>query len=188
MSWHRESKRHSLASRGIRTTQRIAILSRLNRNPVQNKDVATIRQFRERFLRELYATEKSPFGAPESYRPFFGQFSEMDEHYVPGDVFYKVGHRMIPYDLSGHSYLSRVRGDTDKDKLHDLIYSSDPAVVREVRELDRDIIGFMARNQGFKYRIVKDKEGDERLITWTTEFRKENPKLFKDLVIKVRNE
>lgn len=182
-----DSHRHSLASRGIRTAQRIKILSRLNLRPPKNKKVAIIRNLRLNMLKKLYVAESGSFGSPESFNPFFGQFSEKDSHYVPGDIFYTVADKVMPESMKLHTYLREVKGDIDKDKLYKIIYSKDKEIQAEVRQLDEEIISFLARNQGFRYNFITDKKGNERLITYTTEFKNENPKFFKELIIKVKN-
>lgn len=186
--WFFQSRRHSLASRGVSTPQRLNILSRLNQRPSKNKGIATIRTLRFRMLKLMYGEEFTIFGNPEVFKPFLGQFSEKDSHYIAGDVFYAFADKIVPTDNRLHTYLREVKGDMDKDDLHKLIYSKDSKIQKEVRDLDMEIMDFLSKNQDFKYKVVNDKEGNERLITWSPEFKKQNLKLFKELVVKVKNE
>lgn len=185
--WRFESKRHSLASRGISSTQRIKILSRLNQHPVMNKNVALVRVIREKLLKKMFIqASEGNFSNPQIFKPFLGEFSIKDDDYVVGDIFYDFGNRTMPESATLKSYLSFVKGDTEKDKLKKIIYSKDPAVVKEVTELDLDIIQFLSRNQDFKYKVVSTDSGNKKLITYSKEFRKQKPEFFNELIKKVK--
>jgi hypothetical protein len=187
--WHNESRRHSLASRGISSAQRIQVLSRLNKNPVKNKDVAFVRKLRENILRKMFMQKSEGFFTnPDVFKPFLDEFSVKDDDYIPGDIFYSFAKRVMPESQTFQTYLSSVKGETDKEKLRNIVYSKDPQVMKEVRELDLDVIQFLARNKDYKYKIVTTKSGREKLVTYSQEFRKEKPEFFKQLIKKVKDE
>lgn len=184
--WRNESMRHSLASRGIKTAQRIKLLQKANMNPPKSRNQAKVRKIREKILREMYSSALGAFGNPKIFQPFFGTISEKDKHYVPGDIFWKFSNMTIPQSLTLSSYRKAVAPGMSKADLKKLIYSTDPKVQAEVRELDEDIIQFLARNQGFRYRFVRDHSGEESLIVYNTDYKKENPKKYDKFIDKVQ--
>lgn len=180
--WRNESIRHSLASRGIKTTQRIKLLNRLNQMKNPSRNVAIVRKLRENILKEMVDRYQIVFANPEVFQPFFDTISEKDRHYVAGDIFWKFGNLSIPSSPSLETYRHKIAPNIPKDRLKKIIYSDDPKVKKEVRELDEDIIQFLARNQGFKYRFVRDSGGEESLVTYNPRYKKENPKKYQKFI------
>lgn len=185
MAWKGDRYRHGLSARGIKTSQRIKLLNQANMHPPKSRNVAKVRVLREKILREMYSSAFGAFGNPKVFQPFFGTMSEKDSHYVPGDIFWRFSNMTIPQSLTLSSYRKSVAPGMSKSDLKKLIYSTDPKVQKEVRELDEDIIQFLARNQGFKYRFIRDQSGEESLIVYDAKYKKENPKKYKKFIEKV---
>lgn len=179
--------RHKLAGKGIKTSQKIKILEKANRTINLRTGVGRVRKLREKMLRTMYNEEFSVTGNPTIFAPFIRGVIEKDSHYVPGDVFWEFQGRIIPSSMSLQTYRKKVTG-MDKDDLKKLIYSRDPAVRKEVEDLDLDILQFMSKNNNYRFKFVTDRAGERSLVTWLPEYKKANPKKFNEFVEKVMAE
>jgi len=179
--------RHKLAGKGIKTSQKIKLLEQANRTTNLRTSVGKVRKIRERMLKTLYTTEFGVMGNAVAFAPFVKGAIEKDSHYVPGDVFWKFQDRILPASPSLDTYRKKVTS-MDQKELKKLIYSRDPDVIKEVKELDLDILQFQSRNNDYKFKIVQDRAGEHSLITYLPEWRKANPEKFKKFVAKIESE